>query len=198
VYTKKDLEVRFNKSDNTIYKTLQVCGLDTSRQEYTAEEIENYFIPARSMLDAGKSYKKVKEYFALKKGGQSGNDEAFEEQEQDFDPSGFTSNQTTDATDTVSYAVAQTVADMVERSVKDIAPFIPALVVQTINMELNSGQIKAAFEQMRTQIKENQGSGAAFLLQKMRQQNQNQLMPVPQQEYPQLPAVSQENLQDLP
>jgi hypothetical protein len=197
MYSKKDLEVKFNLSDNTVYKTLQVCGLNTGKQEYSSEEIEHLFVPARQMLDAGKKYKQVKEYFALKRGGQAVNDEPFEEQE--FDASGFASNQTTDATDTVSNMVAQTVADMVERSVKDIAPFIPALVVQTINSELNSGQIKAAFEQMRTQIKESKGSGAAFLLQKMQiaQANQNQLIQASQEPL-QLPEASQEFLQDLP
>ncbi|MBW4635236.1 MAG: hypothetical protein KME30_26080 [Iphinoe sp. HA4291-MV1] len=194
MYTKKDLEAKFNLSDNTVYKTLQVCGLSTGKQEYTHEEIENYFLPARQMLDAGKKYKQVKEYFALKRGGQATNQPLEEEFDQkEFDASGFTSNQAMDASDMVSGVVAQTVADMVERSVKEIAPFIPALVVQTINQQLNSGEITEAFEQMRSQIRESRGSGAAFLLHRM--QGSPRLMPLGQ-DMRQLPQASPENSPD--
>lgn len=64
--TKKDLERRFNLADTTVYRTLKACGLATSRKTYTQAEIQNYFIPARRLFDAGCTTKQVKEYFSLK------------------------------------------------------------------------------------------------------------------------------------
>lgn len=173
--TKKDLESKFDLSTNTVYKTLQVCPLGTKKKEYTEEEIDQYFVPARQMLNAGKTYEEVAEYFNMKNPAGASTDVDGEE----FNAEGFAANQATDATEAVGVAVAQTVADMVESGVKQVAPYIPALVMQTINQELNSGEIKQAFDNMRSQIKSSSngnGSGAAFLLQKMQgQQSPNQL-----------------------
>ena len=194
--TKKDLESKFNLSANTVYKTLQCCGLDTSSKQYSDEEIEQHFVTARKMLDAGKTYNDVEEYFGTK--NSSGTSEVGQEE---FNAEGFAANQATDASDAVGIAVAKTMADMVESSVKQVAPYIPALVMQTINQELNSGEIKQAFDDMRSQIKSSSngngnGSGAAFLLQKMRgHPHPHQLTGT--QEYKQLPEASPEDSTDL-
>jgi cell fate (sporulation/competence/biofilm development) regulator YlbF (YheA/YmcA/DUF963 family) len=197
MYTKKDLEVKFKLSDNTVYKTLQACGLNTGKQKYSSEEIDNYFAPARLMLEEGKTQKQVKDYFDLKSRQEFRQEYA--ECQEEFEPEEYACNQTIDATDTISNVVAETVSQMVEQSVKDIAPFIPALVVQTINTQLNSDEIMQAFEQMRCEIQKRKGSGAAFLLRKMQtaqaQVNQKPLMP-PAQEHRQLPQVSPSNSTD--
>ena len=62
--TKKDLKRRFKIGHNTVYRTLQVCPLDTKKTSYTEAEIEQYFIPARQMLKEGKTYQEVEQYFA--------------------------------------------------------------------------------------------------------------------------------------
>ena len=194
--TKKDLESKFNLSANTVYKTLQCCGLDTSSKQYFDEEIEEHFVVARKMLDAGKTYNDVEEYFGTK--NSSGTSEVGQEE---FNAEGFAANQATDASDAVGIAVAETMADMFESSVKQVAPYIPALVMQTINQELNSGEIKQAFDDMRSQIKSNSngsgnGSGAAFLLQKMRgRPHPHQLTGT--QEYKQLPEASPQDSTEL-
>ena len=63
--TKKDLKRRFSIGHNTVYRTLQACPLGTKKKNYTEAEIEQYFIPARQMIAAGKTYQEVKQYFAL-------------------------------------------------------------------------------------------------------------------------------------
>lgn len=194
MYAKKDLEEKFNVSDNTVYKTLQVCGLDTKKHEYSSEEIDEYFAPARKMLDSGKKYKEVKEYFRMKHGPAQGAVEA-ETEEEDFNSEGFAANQATDTSDMMNYAVAQAVGDMVEDSIEQIAPLIPAVVASALGRELApGGKIRAGFDKMRTQIKSNgsngKGSGAAFLLQQMRM-GQNQLKPAA--EHRQLPQASSED-----
>ncbi len=192
MFTKKDLEEKYNVSDNTVYKTLQVCGLDTRKQEYSQEEIDEFFAPARKMLDSGKKYKEVKEYFHLKRGsGQAGD---VETEEEEFDSEGFAANQATDANDMMNFTVAQAVGEMVEGSIKEIAPLIPALVANSIGRELGpEGEIRAAFDKMRTQIKGNgngKGSGATFLLQKMKMER-HQLKSAA--ELPQLPESLPKN-----
>lgn len=194
-YTKKDLQTKFNLSGNTVYTTLQLCGLNTGKQKYTQEEIDNFFTPARQMLDEGKTSKQVQEYFDLKN-GQAFREEC-EQGSEEFDSQEYTSTQTVDASDTISSVVAETVSSMVEQSVKDIAPFIPALVIQTINTQLNSEEIMDAFEQMRSEIKKRKGGGAAFLLRKMqttqaRQVTTRNLMNGTE-EPKQLPQASPEN-----
>ena len=190
--TKKDLESKFNLSANTVYKTLQCCSLDTSSKQYSDEEINEYFVAARKMLDAGKTYSDVEEYFGTK--SSSGAREV--RQDEEFNAEGFAANQATDATDAVGIAVAETMADMVESSVKQVAPYVPALVMSAINQELNSGEIRQAFDHMRSQIKSKgngngSSSGAAFLLQKMRGRQENPQL-TGTQEYKQLPEASQE------
>lgn len=192
MYTKKDLAQKFDLAENTVYSTLKCSGLNTSKHEYSQEEVDEFFIPARKMLDAGRKYKQVKEYFEMKRGKGTGTVEP--QVEEEFDSEGFSSNQAVDATDSINVAVAQTVADMVERSVDEVLPYVPALVVQTLNQKLNSGEMKQAFNTMRSQIREHKGSGAAFLLQKIRS-GQNHLMSgAPESR--QLPSASPENSTD--
>lgn len=62
--TKKDLKQRFKIGHNTVYRTLQVCPLDTKKISYSEAEIEQYFVPARQILQKGKTYQEVEQYFA--------------------------------------------------------------------------------------------------------------------------------------
>lgn len=64
--SKKELEQRFKIADTTVYRTLKACGLDTARVNYTEEEIQLLFIPARHLFQGGKTFKQVKATFALK------------------------------------------------------------------------------------------------------------------------------------
>lgn len=171
--TKKDLESKFDLSANTVYKTLQVCGLGTSNKQYSEEEIEQYFVPARRMLDAGKTYTDVEEYFGTKNSSGTGVGE-----QDEFNADGFAANEADDAVDGVTMATAQAFSGMVEQAVKDVAPFIPALVAQAINQEMQQGgEIRKAFDNFNEQVREGKrmSQGAQFLVQKLRQSKKNQL-----------------------
>ena len=164
--TKKDLEIKFNLGGNTVYRTLQVCPLDTKKKEYTEEEIEQYFAKARELLDAGKTYKEVEQFFGLNNPDGA---EAIETEE--FSAEGFAANEADDATDSVTMATAETLASMVEKSVEEIAPYIPALVTQAINQQMQEGgKIREAFNQMNEQILRGKrmSSGAQFLMNKLK------------------------------
>ena len=183
--TKKDLEQQFEISDNTVYKTLKACGLDTAKEEYSDEEIENYFKVAREMLDAGKKYKDVEQYFGLA----DAEPEAAEQQNQQAQTS------QSSAADAVGIATAEMAVDMVQDAVKQISPHIPQLVAHTLAQEMQSDEMRSAFENVRTQMKQQKTSnnaGVDFLLKKMNNNgakqltggsNQTQALPeAPQQE----------------
>lgn len=62
-FTKKNLQDLYGLSPNTVYKTIQSCGLSTAIEEYSLEEIEAKFHTARQLIAAGRDYKQVKAYF---------------------------------------------------------------------------------------------------------------------------------------
>ena len=64
--TKKELEARFEISINTVRETLKACGLDTAKEDYTEEEITNYFQEARRLKqEEGLSYAAIAEAFGV-------------------------------------------------------------------------------------------------------------------------------------
>lgn len=61
--TKKDLETQFQLNRQTVRNTMKCCGLDTSKEAYTDEEVE-HFAEARRLIDEDKmTYKQVSERF---------------------------------------------------------------------------------------------------------------------------------------
>lgn len=188
MYTKTQLEQDFGISDTTVYKTLQACGLDTAKQEYSQSEIEEFFIPARKLVEARKSYKEVEEFFRMKQGNASG---AFED---DYDEE-FTTEQASDASAAVGLTVAQSVQEMVVGSVKEVMPYVPALIAHAFSEELKSDEMREAFSKMRSQLKgKGTGAGAAFLQQQMGM-SRNRLKPAT--EYRQLQEASPENSSEV-
>jgi hypothetical protein len=65
-YTKKDLEREFDIADTTVYRTLQACGLPTSRTKYTEQEITTRFKVARQLFAAKHTFVEVQQYFGLR------------------------------------------------------------------------------------------------------------------------------------
>lgn len=194
--TKKDLEEKFDMGANTVYRTLQVCPLGTKKKEYTESEVEQYFVPARQMLDAGKTYEEVAAYFKMKNPSDAGAEAGGESENEEFNANGFAANEADDAVDGVTMATAQAFSGMVDQAVKDVAPFIPALVAQAINQEMQQGgEIRKAFDNFNEQVRSGKrmSSGAQFLVQKLREGKKNQLTGTAQ-EQPLLEA-SAENLE---
>ena len=183
--TKKDLEQQFEISDNTVYKTLKACGLDTGKEEYTEEEIENYFKVAREMLDAGKRYKDVEQYFGL------ADAEPNETEEQNHQ------NHRDTAADAVGMATAEMAVDMVQDAVKQITPHIPQLVAHTLAQEMQSSEMRSAFEDMRSEMKQQKSSsnnaGVDFLLKKMNNNNGANQLTGSSNTQGQLPQASEKN-----
>ena len=172
-------------SRNTMRDTFKSCGLPTKKEHYTADEIWNNFIPARQLVEGGKTYKEVAEHFGIKDSGgeQESNKTDSEEAE-----AGAETNGDAGLTDNLGLGVAEGVVKSVEESVEQILPFVPQLVVHTLKQKLNSQEMRTAInEEMSKQLtsereKNSRSSGTAFLLQKMKEKNQNQLTGTAQQE----------------
>ncbi len=165
---KKDLEQQFGIADTTVYKTLKACGLDTSREDYSDEEIENQFFVARQMLDSGKRYKDVEAYFGLNDSGGS----------EDNEPSQQSATSSS-AADAVGVAAAEMAVDLVQDAVKKISPHIPNLIAHTLVEEMRSPEMKTAFNNMRSEMKQQKNNtsnaGVDFLLKKMNNSGAKQL-----------------------
>lgn len=130
--TKKELEARFSITDNTVYKTVQASGLDTSKEQYTEEEIEEYFVPARALLDSGKKYKDV-ETWANQKRAQSGNE-----------PSSFPSAAPL-FSDDFERAAEQQVLEYAEAALEQAAIRAASQMGEMLNKVLGSKRVQQAF-----------------------------------------------------
>jgi hypothetical protein len=147
VYSKKDLESIFGISDNTVYKTLKACGLDTSRTEYTDEEIETRFRVARKLLGSGQyTYKDVERHFELRDAKASagssdaaGNDDDDELPDVEGDP----------LSDAIAQEVKASVQEIVRASVREIVPYIPRMAAAAFIEVASSGEIRRAFQKYR-------------------------------------------------
>ncbi len=170
-------------SRNTMRDTLKSCGLETKKERYTADEIWNNFIPARQFIEGGKSYKDVAEHFGIKdSGGKETKSTQSERAEASTEVNGDAG-----LTDNLGLGVAEGVVKSVEESVEQILPFVPQLVVHTLKQKLNSQEMRTAIneemsKQLTSERNKSSGSGTAFLLQKMKEKNQNQLTGTAQQE----------------
>jgi len=189
MHTKKSLAEQFGISENTVYNTLKTCGLDTSKQEYSQEEIDNFFISARKMLEAGKKTKEVREFFQMKSGVATTD----EFREEDIDSEEFASEQATNVSELVALTVAQSTQEMVQSAAREVAPMIPALIAHSIVEEMNSPETQAAFEHLKGQF-QSKGSARNFLLQKMGRAPMKSV-PTPN-EYKQLPEALPENSEE--
>lgn len=147
MYSKKDLERQFSISANTVTETLAACGLSTSKRQYTDEEIQERFIPARKMLESKQyTYEDVKGHFAMKDAAVPGGSAA---QKSESSPESFIGQ--------IEVQIAQSVQEVVRDAVASIIPLIPQMVNMALSEQAQSGRIKEAFETMRRDFAEGNG-----------------------------------------
>ncbi len=142
--TKKELEERYNLSDNTVYKTLKACGLDTSKTSYSEEEIKDRFEKARGILEAGGTYKDVEDCFSMRQ-AQASPEDAFD----DF-PTDEAS--VTSLRQQVSQEVLQTYDEVMDAAVRDVIPFLPMLMFKAGSKYARNGAIHQAFAEFREML----------------------------------------------
>lgn len=201
--TKKELAERFEIGNNTVYRTLQSTPLGTNKKDYSEEEIKEFFIPARELLNGGQTYQEVAEYFGLKEPVGAG--EVPEDEREYVAVEDNAGNYGTDSTSKIveeqlSVAAAEAVNELSDRSVKNVAPFVGDLLMYKLAEELQEGgvirkSIDETLEQVKTATPTQKGKvsgGAAFLLNKMKGNGLKQLAGR-QTQTAQLPASSTES-----
>jgi hypothetical protein len=136
--TKRALGERFNLSHNTVRDTLEACGLDTSRRDYTEEEIEQYFIPARKLIEEGASYKEVAEKF----GGREARHEGSHPQEELLLGG-------EEVQESIRNEVLKDLQSVIRTALADAFDLIPQITAQEAVKMLREGYLRGAFEKYR-------------------------------------------------
>lgn len=65
LFSKRDLQEKYQKADTTIYRWIKACGLSTKNVYYTEEEVTTTLDTARTLFSSGYTVKEVREYFNL-------------------------------------------------------------------------------------------------------------------------------------
>jgi hypothetical protein len=182
------LAEQYGISDKTVKRTLESCGLDP-KQELTDEAIARFEVARTMLTDEGKNYRDVSAHFGVLPQPEFPEfvEEPVSAQSDDNEPidaAEMAVEQLAAARDSMNLSVAQTIHSLAEESVKEVAPFVPAIVAQAINQSLTTGEIKESLEKVRQRSKGGRSSGVDFLLQKM------------QPDRPQLTATEQKQLPD--
>lgn len=143
--TKKELESRFNLSDNTVYKTLKACGLDTKKTDYSEAEIDEYFIPARKMLDENKTLQDVQQWALEKRAKESGA----------RSPSGSSKASSpvgNEFADTLKNEVFQLAEETVQAAASEVIEQLPSMLWGALGELARNGSIREAFRRPREQV----------------------------------------------
>ena len=178
---KKELAERFNLGSNTVYRTLQCTPLGTNKKDYSEEEIQEFFVPAREMLDVGQTYQQVAQYFGIKDTPLDEADKQESSTNRESTSSRSAGGTNISATEVVeaelSVAAAVAVDEVAAKSVKNVAPYVGDLLMHKLAEELQEGgAIRESIDNMNRELKERDvtnsvksvNAGAAFLLEKMK------------------------------
>jgi hypothetical protein len=143
--TNKEIANRFNISLNTVRKTLEACGLDTSKAEYTEEEIRDRFEVARKMLtEEQKNYAEVAAHFGV---AMSDDSNAPQEREQRVKYQADVH-----AADPLQAAIRNNVQSYVQEvtdeAMQDVVAHLPQMIYESAQKVVKSGAIDDVFQKM--------------------------------------------------
>jgi hypothetical protein len=179
-FTKKDLQAIYDLSGNTVYNTLQACGLPTSATQYELEEIDTKFHAARELVAKGMNYKQVTDHFGIGKQAQP-----LEEPS----ASGFGESEAQDgvtATDLAAFKLVNAVAQ--ESARKAGKAFIPLFQLHLGKELASSGFQESVDSAVELLAPKRSGDVNAFLLQGL---DSTGLLPLSMQQNALPPASNQ-------
>lgn len=144
--TKKDLATQYNISLNTVRETLKSCGLDTSRSEYTEEEISDRFEVARKMLnDEQKSYAEVAAHFGVKVVSETS------KAEQEVNHIEIDIDEPDPLHSAIRENVRNYVQEVTDEAVQDVVAELPQMIFESAKKVVKSGAIDEVFQKMSQQ-----------------------------------------------
>lgn len=136
-FTKKELSQLTGLSDNTVYETLKAAGMDTKATSYTLSELLERFVPARQMLDEGRTYEEVSNHFKVEKTEQQETEQGVSLQ---------------DAVGALQVGIYEDAKALVTETAKGLAPYMPALIVHGLASLYGSKESIGVMNQARTQF----------------------------------------------
>ena len=147
-YSKKQLEELFGLSKTAVHNRLKDCGLDSSKPEYTDEEINNHFAVACDMMQQGASRRDVREHFGV------------EEDSQNHKQGATNQNPMGSGTNNSSHAFTEGIKDLsynffkqeAQKAIQEILPYTPLIVHQEWQNFINSGEVTQAFLDYRNNV----------------------------------------------
>jgi hypothetical protein len=146
--TKKDLANRFNITLNTVRKTLEACGLDTSKSEYTEEEISNRFEVARTMLtEEQKNYAEVATHFGVAMSDNS-NAPQGRKTEVKYQTEVYVADPLQAA---ILENVQGYVQEVTDEAMQDVIAHLPQMIYESAQKVVRNGAIDEAFQKMLEQ-----------------------------------------------
>jgi flagellar biosynthesis/type III secretory pathway protein FliH len=147
--TKKQIAEQFNITINTVRKTLEACGLDTSQSEYSEDDIREKFEVARTMLtEEQKNYAEVAAHFGVAMGDEVGTPES----NQEFKYASVASAPTADPLQAAIHSNVQTyVQEITDHAVEDVVAELPQMIFESVRKVVRSGAVDAVFQTMLEQ-----------------------------------------------
>ena len=135
--SKKKLQEKYSLSHNTVTETLKACGLDTSKREYSEEDINTFFLPARAMLDEGKTYDDIKAAFSQRHAAatvhaQSADNGEFAQQ--------------------VAAEVEAGTREIIRQAAGMILDRLPAMTLDVLNEMARNNEVQAVYEKYRNEV----------------------------------------------
>lgn len=135
--SKKQLQEQYSLSHNTVTETLKACGLDTSKREYSEEEINQRFLAARAMLDEGKTYDDVKATFLSQ--GQSA-------------PASVETVDSGEFAQQVAAEVEAGTREIIRQAAGLILNRLPAMTIDVLNEMARDNEVQAVYQRYRRQV----------------------------------------------
>ncbi|MCG6137087.1 MAG: hypothetical protein MET45_21050 [Nostoc sp. LLA-1] len=147
--TKKQIAEQFKITINTVRKTLEACGLDTSQSEYSEEDIRKKFEVARTMLtEEQKNYVDVAAHFGVAMGEEVGTPE----NNQEFKYATVANAPTADPLQAAIHSNVQTyVQEITDQAVEDVVAELPQMIFESVRKAVRSGAVDAVFRNMLEQ-----------------------------------------------
>lgn len=193
MYSKKDLAERFARNGtplttNTVRETLKACGLSTTAQTYTEDEVSARFAVARQMIEEeGKTYADVAAHFMPDaRAAQQPNGKASSSTD------GFAANQATEATSGFDEIAFKTADKIATPYAQKIAEIVPALTMYRLNEMVADGKMEAGFEKIWDSMDVNLGNSQSLLMQGIERERELKSLPPTTQDLQKLPPESTE------
>ena len=137
-YAKKQLEERFKLSKSAVHNRLYDSGLDTTKAQYSDEEIETNFKVACDMMQQGYSRKEVREHFGVEGSSQTSSSNSYES-------NGYNIQDSFEITEVVSDLTKQQIQAEIDDAVDALLPFVPSMISESISKAVASGRLHQAF-----------------------------------------------------